>query len=178
MKTNKYLALIVLTFIGCVSVGIVHLAHAGLDPHDRWGHIVALYRFENTFDSGPRRLDGYTSGEAKIVRGRKNGKVLRLRNKGSFHVHSNFDFPLTSGFSVALWVKLKRQNNDINIGMHGSNADGGIAGFASITIKRDGNFYGWHYASAADQLRFRTKNKNLSKLRDDTPTQAKIVKIG
>ena len=46
--------------------------------------------------------------------------------------------------------------------MHGSNADGGIAGFASITIKRDGNFYGWHYASAADQLRLRTKNKNIS----------------
>ena len=142
--------------------GVVNLAYGGLDPQDKFGHIVALYHFEDTSDSGARQLDGYLSRDAKIVKSQERGNVLRLRNRGSFHVHSDFDFPLPSEFSVVFWVKLKKQNDEINIGMHGSNADGRTAGYASITIKPDGNFYGWHYASAENQLLLETEDENIS----------------
>ena len=50
----------------------------GLDRHGRLEDVIAVYKFENVQDSGPRSFDGVLRDGASIVSTGKIGKCLYL----------------------------------------------------------------------------------------------------
>ena len=120
------------------------LTDAGLELDNRYGDIVAIYRFADASDSGPRQFNGHLHKDAAIVRARQKNKALQMQNKGHFSSCCNdYHLALLGDFSIVAWIKLKKQEDSLNIGMHGITDDGASVGYANLIIKPDGNLFGW-----------------------------------
>ena len=118
-------------------------SYAGLELDNRHGEIVAIYRFSDASDSGPRRFNGDFSENAQVVRARGKNPALRLRSKGSFSSCCNdYHLALIGEFSIIAWVKLKPQTDGLNIVMQGRADNGALSGYASLLIRPNGNLSG------------------------------------
>ena len=146
---------------------VANLGHAGLEIDNRWGEIVAIYKFDDARDSGPRNFDAHLSKDAEIV---KIDKVssLKLTGKGAFFSCCNdHRLDLLNEFSIVARVRLNPQTNPLNIGMHGITEDGDSSGWANILILPDGNLSGDYTEAATERniqkrVEFRTHEKNVS----------------
>lgn len=144
------------------------LSDAGLELDNRYGNIVAIYQFADASDSGPRQFNGHFHEDATIVRARKKNKTLRMRDKGSFFSCCNDrHLALLGEFSIVSWVKLKEQEDSLNIGMHGIEDDGVSTGYANLYIKPDGNLLGWfseeaHDRSLGNRVELQSTGQNVS----------------
>ncbi len=140
---------------------------AGFDIEDSYGSIIAVYRFKDASDSGPKGINGDFNGDASIVRGRGKNLCLRFRGKGSFNAFNDSVLALINEFSIVAWVKLKKQKDVFNIGMHGLDDPDENRGYASLSINPDGNLCGWHYKfpegkNLARSVQISTKDANVS----------------
>ncbi len=132
-------------------------SHAGLDVDNAWGNIVALYKFNDARDDGPRGFDAELQGEAVIGRGGR-GTCLKLMKKGSFGSFLNdHHISLSNAFSIVVWVKFATQKDSLNIGMHGLTEDGDSVGYANISVEPDGSLSGNYYQRATEK----TLEKNV-----------------
>ena len=143
------------------------LSHAGLDIDDAWSEIVALYKFDDDHDDGPRGFDAQLQEGAIIERGGR-GKSLKLTKQGSFGSWLNdHHIALSNAFSIVVWVKLNPQEDRLNIGMHGLTEDGDSVGSAGMSVLPDGNLWGSFYQAATQRtleknVNLQTQDKNLS----------------
>lgn len=139
----------VFTLIVSIFIGTCGTVYAGLDQHGRFGgEVIAVYKFENTNDSGPLRYDGSLRGESSIVNNGKIGKCLRLGSDGKF-VSVDLDKSLSvvsRSFSVVAWVKTTSTTGGIWIDASGIQEGDSNYGSISINIfpgrSRFGNFVG------------------------------------
>jgi len=139
------------------------LAVAGLDQAGRFDDVVAIYRFENANDSGPRDFDGSLRENATIVNDGKVNKGLRLRNDDWFAMVDDQHLGILGDFSILAWVKLRRQSEDFRITMAGTNDDGTIEGAISLYILSTGNIEGYAADFKDDESQgIETNDKNVS----------------
>ena len=121
------------------------IATAGLDQDGRFDRVVAVYKFEDVTDSGPREFDGVLLEDASIVDNGKIGKCLQLEEEDWFGMSDDLFLGITGGeFSVVAWVKLPQQDHDFDIVMSGRNDDSTGAGSVYLTIQPSGNIKGSH----------------------------------
>ena len=142
------------------------VSYAGLDIDDRWGNIIAIYKFSDDNDDGPRGFDGQLQEGTEIVNGGRV-KSLRLTGKGSFGSFLNDHHISLSNFSIVAWVKLAPQKDTLNIGMHGLTDDGDSVGSATLGIQPDGNLWGNFHEAASERsveknVVLQTEGKNVS----------------
>ncbi len=134
------------------STSVPILCDAGLKLDDKYGSIVAIYRFSGDSDSGPRGFNGHFHEDAGIVKARGKNPALRLRGKGHFFSCCNdYHLALLDAFSIVAWVKLKPQADSLSMGMHGTSDDGASVGYANLNIKPDGNLLGWFRREGDDR---------------------------
>ena len=134
MKIIMFFALL----MSCVTVSF-----AGLDQHDRWGDVIAVYEFDNTRDSGPIGYDGSLRGETSIFDNGKIGKCLKIESGGSF-VSADLDKSLSvvsRSFSVVAWVKTTSTTGAIWIFASGvQKGDSNYGSIAMIIFPGGGDF--------------------------------------
>lgn len=140
---------------------LASVATAGLDQAGKYNEVIAIYKFEDTSDSGPRELHGRFFGDASIVRSGR-GKVLKLANDADFDATSDMFLALTPDFTVAAWIGLK--SCCLTIAMRGYNEDETAEfgerdiGYAGMNVNHDGNVSGWFDEIAGE----RTLGKSIS----------------
>ena len=139
------------------------LAVAGLDQAGRFDDVVAIYRFENANDSGPRDFDGSLRENATIVNDGKVNKGLRLRDDDWFAMVDDQHLGILGDFSIVAWVKLRRQSEDFRITMAGANDDGTIEGAIILYILSTGNIEGYAADFKNDKSQdIETENENVA----------------
>ena len=128
----------VFTLIVSIFIATYGTVYAGLDQHGRFGgEVIAVYKFENTNDSGPLRYDGTLGDKVSIVDGGKIGKCLKLdtsnENIGFSSVDLDKSLSVVGGnFSVVAWVKTTSTTGRIWINAAGIQE--GHANFGSLGI--------------------------------------------
>ena len=118
------------------------VATAGLDQAGKYNEVVAIYKFEDVLDSGPRELNGALFKNAAIVEF-KRGKVLRIRKGDTFQASSDQHLALIPDFSVVAWIRLKPPECCFGIEMRATDENGWSVGRARISVMKDGNIAGW-----------------------------------
>lgn len=118
------------------------IATAGLDNAGRFDEVVAIYRFEDENDSGPREFDGSLWEDASIVDTGKIDKCLRLRNADWFGLFDDQHLGVLGEFSIVAWIKLPKQWDDFRIAMVGTNDDETLEGSIFLQVKESGNIEG------------------------------------
>ena len=107
-----------------VLFSIISASFAGLDQHSRFDDVIAIYKFANTNDSGPKGHnltleDGaILTDEGKFGKGlqvSEEGAAYSLRNNDGFL--SSFDFSLINKLSIVAWVKTSNQSGEFCIVM-------------------------------------------------------------
>ena len=83
------------------------VSFAGLDQHGRLDEVIAVYKFENVQDSGPRSFHGALQDGASIVANGKIGKCLYLRNKQSYASLDDLFLGVIGNFSIVSWIKTR-----------------------------------------------------------------------
>ena len=135
-KTLRYF---VATFIFACLAGI---ATAGLDQAGKYNEVIAIYKFENVLDSGPREINGALFKNAALDEFER-GKVLRIRKGDTFEASSDQSLALIPDFSVVAWIRLKPPECCFGIGMRATNENGSVVGRARISVLKNGNISGW-----------------------------------
>ena len=116
----------------------VTLAFAGLDQHNRFDEVIAIYRFENVQDSGPRAFHGTLQDNASIVANGKIGKCLYLRNDQFFASLDDLFLGVVGNFSIVGWVKTRSIAVDESIILSASSTtDNGDFSAISMSIDSD-----------------------------------------
>ena len=145
---------------------LASVATAGLDEAGKYNEVIAIYKFEDALDSGPRELHGEFLGKATIVE-LKRGKVLRIRNGDEFQASSDQSLALIPDFSIVAWIGLKKHECCFALGMRGyEEIDGNqqiTAGHARIDVFPDGNIGGWFHESESG----RSLAKDMRLISDD-----------
>ena len=88
--------------MSCVSISF-----AGLDQHNRFDDVIAVYKFENVQDSGPRLFHGALQDGASLVANGKIAKCLYLRNEQAFASLNDLFLGVVGNFSIVGWVKTR-----------------------------------------------------------------------
>ena len=118
----------------CLLMATNGLANAGLDQHGKWDEVIAIYKFENTKDSGPRRFHGDLYDGASIVNNGKEGKCLRLEEDSNFLVVNDLFLGITGNFSIVGWLKTQSMQNqksiDITVASKEDNGDFSMISFS------------------------------------------------
>ncbi len=130
---------------------IAGIATAGLDQSGKYNEVIAIYKFEDTLDSGPREIHGGLYGDADIVKTNR-GNVLKLTNDGWFSASKDLYLAITSDFSMVAWIGVKPQSG-IFISLDGYDAVGYSeipVGSAGIAAGRD-HLQG-HLEAAANEI--------------------------
>lgn len=117
---------------------------AGLDRDGVFDNTIAIYRFENPRDSGPRRLHGES---ASIVEQGKIGKCLILTHKDWFGANQVVPVFLVSDLSIVSWVKLKKQRKIIIFEVTAHDKENNSIGHFRIDIIPSGRIQGWHIST-------------------------------
>lgn len=118
------------------------IATAGLDNAGRFDDVIAIYRFEDANDSGPREFDGSLRENASIVDNGKIDKCLRLRRDDWFALLDDQHLGVLGEFSIVAWIKLPKQWDDFRIAMVGTNDDNTLEGSILLRVKDSGNIEG------------------------------------
>lgn len=124
---------------------LASVAIAGLDQAGKYNEVIAIYKFEDTFDSGPREIHGELLGNATIVE-LKRGKVLRIGNGDEFQASSDHFLFLIPDFSIVAWIGLKKHECCFTLGMRAYEEDEDTqitTGQARLDVFSDGNIGGW-----------------------------------
>ena len=130
---------------------VAGIATAGLDQAWRYNEVIAIYRFEDKLDGGPREIHGGLYGDADIVKTNR-GNVLKLTNDGWFSASKDLYLAITSDFSMVAWIGVKPQSG-IFISLRGYDAVGYseiTVGSAGIAAHRD-HLQG-HFEAAANEI--------------------------
>ena len=125
---------------------------AGLDQHGRFDEVIAVYKFENTRDSGPIGYDGSLRDEASIVDNGKIDKCLKIESGGSF-LAIDLDKSLSvvsRAFSVVAWVKTTSTTGTIWIDASGIQEGDSNYGSISMFIFPGGGDFGNIVGSLSD----------------------------
>ena len=144
-----------------IFICLASVATAGLDQAGKYNEVIAIYKFEDTSDSGPRELHGRFFGDASIVRNGR-GRVLKLANDADFNATSADFLSLNPDFTVAAWIGLK--SCCLTIAMMGYDDDDTAefgqrtVGYAGMNVLDDGNITGWFDEVAGE----RTLGKSVS----------------
>lgn len=111
--------------LGCaVLLSVISLSFAGLDQHGRFDDVIAIYKFENTNDSGPKEHHLTLIDDALFTNEGKHGKGLQVSKEGAAYSLRNsesllsaFDFSLINRLSIVAWVKTSNQSGEFCIVM-------------------------------------------------------------
>ena len=124
MRILLLLLITLLVVSSCVTVSF-----AGLDQHNRFDDVIAVYKFENVQDSGPRSFDGVLQDGASIVANGKIGKCLYLKNTQFFASLDDLFLGVIGNFSIAGWIKTGSIATDTSILLSASskNDDGSFS---------------------------------------------------
>ena len=126
----------ILTFtllMSCVTVSF-----AGLDQHNRFDDVIAIYKFENVQDSGPRLFHGALRDNASLVANGKIGKCLYLRNEQAFASLDDQFLGVIGNFSIVGWVKTRSIAADASLLLSAaSREDDGSFSAISIGIESE-----------------------------------------
>ena len=156
---------IIISLLCLISIAILEdIAPAGLDRDGRFGHVVAVYLFENIRDSGPRDFDGTLYEEASIVRG-GYGRCLRLKEDGYFYVEEDQPLSIVGGeFSIVAWVYLAQQSDAVILQMGGINSEELLyVGSVELLILPSGNIKGSHFDFENDSKEtIQSYNRNIA----------------
>ena len=142
----------VFTLIVNIFIVTYGTVYAGLDEHGRFDEVIAVYKFENTNDSGPIRYDGSLRGESSIVNNGKIGKCLEIGSDGKF-VSVDLDKSLSvvsRAFSVVAWVKTTSTTGGIWIDASGIQEGDSNYGSISINIFPGGSQFGNVFGGISD----------------------------
>ena len=121
---------------------------AGLDHHGRFDEVIAIYRFENKDDSGPREYNGQTIKGATLANNGKNGKCLKLVKDSTFGSIEDFIIGIVGNFSITAWIKTNKVTGSIVLDA----GDSDISGFSSIALSIEKNkIYGLIHDSEDDE---------------------------
>ena len=121
---------------------LTSIATAGLDQAGKYNEVIAIYKFEDVLDSGPRELNGVLLENAAIVEF-KRGKVLRIKKGDGFQASSDQSLALTPDFSVVAWIRLQTPECCVALEMVGKDENNHNVGRARIGIMKDGDIAGW-----------------------------------
>ena len=114
---------------------------AGLDRHGRSDEVIAVYKFENVQDSGPRSFHGVLRDGASIVSTGKIGKCLYLWNNQSFTSLDDLSLGGIGNFSIVGWIKTRSIAADKSI-ILGAASEEDDEGFSAISINISSDLYG------------------------------------
>ena len=117
-------------------------AFAGLDNAGRFDDVVAVYRFENVQDSGPRGFDGILLENATIVNNGKIGKCLRLKGRDAFGHLNDLHLGVTGEFSIVAWIKMPSQPIRFILSMNANDDDETLIGSVALSIEPSGALTG------------------------------------
>ena len=121
---------------------LTSIATAGLDQAGKYNEVIAIYKFENVLDSGPRGINGALLENAALDEFQR-GKVLRMRKGDGFQASSDQPLALTPDFSVVAWIRLKTPECCFALEMVGKDENNHNVGRARISVMEDGNLAGW-----------------------------------
>ena len=142
----------IFTLIVSMLIVVCGTVYAGLDQHGRFDEVIAVYKFENTTDSGPINYHGELNDNASIVNNGKIGKCLKIESDGEFSA-GDLDKSLSivsSEFSVVAWVKTTSTTGAIWITATGIQEGDSNYGSISMTIFPGGGHWGNIFGSISD----------------------------
>ena len=120
------------------------IATAGLDNAGRFDDVVAIYRFENISDSGPRNFTGILTDGASIVNNGKIGKCVKIQNIGAFGTINDQHLGIVNReFSIVAWVKMRKQTKPFHLALTALNDDETYEGFIDLSVESSGNISGF-----------------------------------